>query len=196
MAVTENPSELSSTFRWAASTVANFVVGTIILGILFVAVSAPVLFVLPTIYPQAVPFAWLAVAGLVLGMLSLDLTDEEADILQGIVQRMSDMTRRERYVFLISLYTILIGGVSVEVALISIVTSLLASQASLPLVAVVLAIGYPSIDASIGDKIGINVATVGAILATLVMQAFAAVYRVSPAVPKAASLEIRSGLTH
>lgn len=195
MAVTENPSELSGTLRWAIITAANFAIASVAFGVMFVAVSAPALFILSSVYPQAEPFAWLAVAGLTFGILSMDITDDEADALKSVIERASDMSRRERHVFTVSIFTILIGGISLQVAVISISAAILTSETSFYLVAVLLAMLYPSIDAKIGDAVGINIASFGALLMTQGMRGFAAVYRVSPSVPQAARHEVRSGFT-
>lgn len=197
MAVADPERELASVFRWGASLAGTYLAWVFVGGLLFIALSAPTLHLAPIAYPQSVPFLWLSIVGLTIGLLDPNLNEEDAELLNKLMSNYRTKNSREKFIYLTSFVMIGIGSISFEVAVVGIASTLIAESLGLGLLAVAVALWYPATDAWLGRTLGWNVASTGGLITLLVMGVVAVLYQVSPEVPRSAAMDIRRSLvTH
>ncbi|MFC7047327.1 hypothetical protein ACFQH6_19630 [Halobacteriaceae archaeon GCM10025711] len=194
MATADEGTNLASTPRWALSLSGTFIVMAVVLGVFFFALSSPALLIVPMVFPEATPFLWLAVAGLVIGMAGMELNDEDSEILVSLVEQYQEMNRREKFLYTTAYLFILVGGISFEVAIIGIGGSILAQQTGLGLLSIVIALWYPAVDGWLGRNAGWNLASTGGLAALVIMEVLALLYQVPPTIPREAGATLRASL--
>lgn len=192
MAVAHSDEQLASVPKWLLSLTGTYVARLLVWGVLMIAAGAFALLTIPRVYPEATPFLWLAVLGLLVPFIEFELTDEESDAFATLMERFLDQPRKEQIFYAFTMFVILIGMVSFQIAVIGVVSAYLATSTGLGILAIFLAIWYPSIDVWAGRKLGFNVASVGAIIALGFMILVAKAYDVSPSVPRTAAADVRA----
>lgn len=194
MAVADPETELASIPRWGVSLTGRFLAAVIVWGLMIIAISAPALHFVPTVYPKSTPFLWLTIAGLVIAMSNPDLSEEDGETLNDLIERVRNNDRRERFFYMTTVIILAIATVSFEVAVVGVGASLIAEETGLGLVAVATTLWYPTVDSWVGRNVGWNVASVGGLVALLAMHLLAIMYQVSPEVPRSAADDFRNTL--
>jgi hypothetical protein len=194
MAVADADEELGSTLSWASSLLGRYFAGIIVWGMTLLAFASPALLFVPDAVPESGPFLYLALAGLVIGLLKPDFPDDKNEQVTQIVENFQKLSGPERYIYFATILVLAIGVVSSLVGVIGVVASVLASQLNIALPAVAFAVWYPPVDAWLGAKTGYNVSSIGGFIALAFMYLIAKLYRVSPEVPRAAATDFRREL--
>lgn len=185
---------LASTPRWAGTLALQFFANLLVLGVFCTAAAFIAYLSVSAIYPAAVPFLWLAVLGIVISFTNAELTDTEAKILADELEQLKDRSWSELWVYGLTYVMMFIGLVSFEVGVLGIAAAYLASTTSLGVVAVLLAVWYPMVDVWAGRNIGMNVASIGALIALVVMIPIALAHHVSPSIARKAAMDFRTSL--
>lgn len=194
MAVADAEEELASTLRWGVSLTGTYLARVFVWGLVFVALSAPSLHLTPIVYSASTPFLWLAIVGVVIGMLRPNLREEDAELLDRWVTSYQEKNRREKFIYFVTFATLGISAISFEVAFVGVAATVIAEQFSLGLLAVVIALWVPAADPWLGRTVGWNIASTGGLIGLLIMEVVAVLYQVSPEVPRSAATEMRGSL--
>ncbi|NIB98040.1 hypothetical protein [Halobacterium sp. R2-5] len=189
---TVNQEPLGSVAEWAKTLLGRFIASSLVIGSLVAVASSPALIVLPRLGDLAVSFGWLAIVGVFLPFLNLDLDEDDTELLVSLMESIESATRREMLLYFMSYLLVLVSALSVLVLVTGTIASLLVSWTSVGLIGVGTAIFYPSIDIWVGDRFGWNIASTGAILAMAVLYLVAPIYRTNTSIPQNAARDARS----
>jgi len=191
MATADADQELASTPRWFLSLTVQFLAGLVVFGIAIGIGSTFSYLLLSTYYPSAVAFHWLGVSGTVLAFVLRDTPEDEFNLTEAFLRDHHGFLGRSKLVYALSLLTIFAGTVTFLVGTVAIVMTLAVEQTAIGALAIPIAIWYPAVDIWLGRQVGINVGTVGAVLASLLMMFVAVALRVRPSVASHAADDLR-----
>jgi hypothetical protein len=192
MATSEANQELVGVFRWSAALIGSVVAGLLVFGAVTAAAAAPTILFVPYVDPGATPFLWFAIIGIAIGVVDGPSNDDVTDFLEDFLMEYKELTARERKAYLASIFFILMGAVSFEVAVLGLVASALITSPTSTLIAFLLAFWYPMVDAWLGQRTGYNIAAIGGTIALIILEGFALAYHISPKIPKLAATDLKS----
>lgn len=194
MATADADQDLASTPRWFLSLTASFLAGLLVFGISLIAGSVASYLALSAYYPAAVPFHWLAVFGMTLAFVLQEPTEREAQNMNALAEMRNELDGRAFMVYFGTIMLVFIGLVSFLAGVVGITAAVAAQHTAIGAALVPLALWYPTIDLYLGRTIGINVASIGALFAILLMYGVAIAWHVSPSVPSRAAKDLRRSL--
>lgn len=181
----------TSTATWAARNAVGLPLGLFIYGILVSMLSSPGLVAIYAFYPEAMPFAWLA---LIITLINAIGYGRQNGIDDEIIERMQSFDPAERREYFINLMFIAAGIMSVHIGGIAAVSAVIALTLGYPLAGIAVAISLPVIDAYLGRNYNIGFGTFGRHLSNSTMRLFSLVTGISPDSTKAAARDARSVL--
>lgn len=187
-------SELSSTPRWALSRLGQFVGGFVVMGLVFLAFGSFSFYVVGLVYADALPFLWLVILSYTITINGWNPSDRDQEAVGQMLEHVVDMSRLDRWIYVATLLLLVIGGVTIPIAVIGTLSALVAFNTAVPVVSVVIAFLLPPIDAWLGRERGVSLGALGFVMALYFMKAIAFVYHASPDVPDQASDDFRSAL--
>jgi hypothetical protein len=185
---------LGSVTNWFRTLFGRFIAGILFFGILVTTASSPALLALPQVGDLAASFGWLAIVGFILPMFNLDLDEDESETLASITAQIEDANRVELILYAMSFLLVLVCMVSTLVSVIGIAASFIVGWTNIGLIGIVLALFYPSVDIWLGNRVGINIATIGALLAFVILYIAVLAHRSNTQIPQTAANDARSFL--
>ena len=175
MATADADQELASTPRWFLSLTVQFLAGLVVFGIAIGIGSTFSYLLLSTYY----------------AFVLRDTPEDEFNLTEAFLRDHHGFLGRSKLVYALSLLTIFAGTVTFLVGTVAIVMTLAVEQTAIGALAIPIAIWYPAVDIWLGRQVGINVGTVGAVLASLLMMFVAVALRVRPSVASHAADDLR-----
>jgi hypothetical protein len=194
MEVASSKIELASTFRWGLALIGSVLAGLIAFVLVMAAVALPAIIVVPIIEPTATTFMWFTIIGLAMAVLGPPNPEETSDFVKSVLEEYQDKNTREKQVFFISIFLLLMGAVSLLVGVVGLASALIASSPLTALIAIATSFLYPIIEVKLAQSVGLNIATIGGAITLLLLKGFAIAYQVSPDVPQDAAASIRSSI--
>jgi len=194
MAVTSADETHAGTGYWLVSIVGVLLAQLVGWSIFASVLASPALYLVPMLVDGAGPYVALATVGVVLALVNLNLTDEDAELMEAVLEEYEIRSGQEAYIYVATLFTITIAGVSALVAVAGGAAAMVATELSAPLVAMGVALWYPSVDRWLSEVVGWNVTSTGGLLGYLLVVALAIASQVSTDVPRKAARDARRGL--
>lgn len=188
--------EYGSVLSWIGGLVGGYVAIVLLFGTLLMASASPALLFLPGVVPESVPYMWLAVVGFLIAYSGADLSDEEADLTEHFMSKIQEGNRYEKFWYFMSFFVVAVGAVTLEVAFIGTAGSLIATETAMPIVAVAFAVWTPPVDIWAGNKFGLNLFSIGALVAMAALYFAAIVSRTPLSIPREAAADFRSSVYH
>lgn len=188
--------EIGSTVQWASQLSLLFILRGLFWTFFCVILASPVLLLLPEFYSATVPFIYLTIIGAALVTVSLPLDKEEQEKLANVIEEYMNRDSPERLIYILSLFTIGVFGISFLVAVVSVIATALTVEFELGLIGIFVAILYPTVDSWLGRNIGYNVASIGGTIATALMMVVSRLYEVPSSVPQRAARDLKTQFMH
>lgn len=190
--------QLAGTLWWAVALIVEFHILLVIWGLFAIAGAVLAFLFLPNFLPEAEPFIWLAITGLVLMMIGNELDEERSREFSEMMEQLLELassdrpgSSREIWIYAATLFVLFVFMVSTEVTVVAAAAALLSMNTSLGVVAIAGALLYPMFDAWLGKTLGLNVASIGLLVGIGLMDLIALFYRVPLSVPHEAASQFR-----
>lgn len=191
---TSNAEGLASTPKWIGLSLLRFTAEVIIWGLIMLAFGSLSLYVVGFIYPESMPYVWLAIVGTTISLLGFQPDEESQAWIQGIINTTVELNRAEQFIYAASLALIVIGIVFAQITTIGVVSAIIFQETSLTIVAIAAAVFLPPTDAWLGRNYNVSIGAVGFIIAVSIMRLVAMAYQVSPDVVSRASHDFHSAM--
>lgn len=184
-------SNLASTPRWFLSLTGTFLATLIVMGIVISAASVFALLLGLQFYPDWIGIHWLAVFGLIIAFAGPNLTEDEEKAFTEFAEGVLALDGMRRLIYGMTFFTLLVGMVSFEIGAITIVVGIVTENTSFDAAALAAAVVYPMVDVWLGRHVGGNVATIGGLIAVVVMILVALALQVSTEIPRKAASDFQ-----
>lgn len=192
MATLDGGEELAGTPHWAGALLSRLLLGILVWAGFMIPASWVAFEAGRRWYPAAVPFMELVVVGFLIMLFTRPLRGDDVEQIAGRIQSVVEEGPAVIVGYTGFVVVLLVAAASFEVAVVGSIAFLVATNSSYGPAAVVLAVVWPPIDSRLGRLTGVNVATVGILIGTVVNLVLASVYRVPRTVALDASAAVRA----
>lgn len=181
----------NGTLTWAARRSVGIPLGLLIYGVVISILAAPGLVAMNHFYPEALPFAWLA---LIITLLSSLGHARRNGLDDGIVEKMGDLNKSEKYEYLMNLTFMVSGIITFHVIGTAAIAAFTVFYLGFPVIGLLLVIALPKADAYLGRNYDASLGALGFHIANSLLKILSLISGMSSVPAEAAAHDARSVL--